>query len=185
MVSRRLLDELNRATTPIARPNPLVVLWRWRYEIATVLLLPVLVGVIVSYFGAFSPAAVAVPAAIALWPPARSEAWGRIRCVVIAHRIRVGLVEAFVVSRRGKFPVIVWCAPAPFGERVWLWCRAGTTPSAIEAGREIIAAACWAAEVIVRPRDASPHWVLLEIVRQRGTYGTPAPPEPQAVRGAM
>ncbi|MEU7739407.1 hypothetical protein [Nonomuraea sp. NPDC049158] len=165
-MNRRFLDELNRATTPISRPNPLVVLWRWRYEVATVICLPLLAYLIVTSFGPISLAAMAVPAVIVLWPPARSGAWGRIRCVVTAHRIRVGLVEAYVVNRRGKIPVIVWCAPAPFGERVWLWCRAGTTPSVVEQGREVIAAACWATEVVVRPRAGSPHWVLLEVIRR-------------------
>jgi hypothetical protein len=85
--------------------------------------------------------------------------------VVTAHRIRVGFVEAYVVSRRGKIPAIVWCAPAPFGERVWVWCRAGTSAEQIERGRTVIATACWAADVVVRSRDGSPHWVLLEVVR--------------------
>ncbi|WP_219471484.1 hypothetical protein [Nonomuraea rhizosphaerae] len=184
MVERRLLDELNRATTPISRPNPLVVLWRWRYEAAAVALLPLLANTVVDSFGAFSLAVVVVPAAALLWPSARSEAWGRIRCVVTAHRIRVGLVEAFVVSRRGKIPVIVWCAPAPFGERVWLWCRAGTTASAVEKGRDVIATACWATEVIVRPKADSPHWVLLEIVRRGRAYRT-VPDEPRSARGML
>ena len=183
-MNRRLLDELNRATTPISRPNPLVVLWRWRYEAATVIFLPLFAYLIGTSFGPISLTAVAVPAVIVLWPPARSGAWGRIRCVVTAHRIRVGLVEAYVVNRRGKIPVIVWCAPAPFGERVWLWCRAGTTPAAIERGREVIAAACWATEVVVRPRAGSPHWVLLEVIRQGRSFRI-LPDESRPARGML
>ncbi|MEU4233053.1 hypothetical protein AB0F17_52925 [Nonomuraea sp. NPDC026600] len=183
-MNRRLLDELNRATTPISRPNPLVVLWRWRYEVTTVVCLPLLAYLIVTSFGPISLAVVAVPAVIVLWPPARSGAWGRIRCVVTAHRIRVGLVEAYVVNRRGKIPVIVWCAPAPFGERVWVWCRAGTTPSAIGQGRDVIAAACWASEVVVRPRSGSPHWVLLEVIRQGRSVRTLSE-ESRSARGTL
>ncbi|MEV6153807.1 hypothetical protein AB0L53_26025 [Nonomuraea sp. NPDC052129] len=183
-MNRRFLDELNRATTPISRPNPLVVLWRWRYEVATVICLPLLAYLIVASFGPISLAAMAVPAVIVLWPPARSGAWGRIRCVVTAHRIRVGLVEAYVVNRRGKIPVIVWCAPAPFGERAWLWCRAGTTPSTLEQGREVIAAACWATEVVVRPGAGSPHWVLLEVIR-RGRSLRTLPEKARHARGML
>jgi hypothetical protein len=164
-VNRWLIAELDRATTPVSRPNPLVVLWRWRYEIIAAAGVPLTGYVLVDAFGLLSVAIAAVPAAIALLPSARAEAWGRIRCVVTAHRIRVGFVEAYVVSRRGKIPAIVWCAPAPFGERVWVWCRAGTSAEQIERGRTVIATACWAADVVVRSRDGSPHWVLLEVVR--------------------
>ncbi|WP_157249852.1 hypothetical protein [Nonomuraea typhae] len=153
----KLLDELNRATTPVARPSPLVVLWRWRYELA----LPVALVVAVDALGAYALLAALIP----LWPPARSEAWGRIRCVVTAHRIRVGFVEAYVTSRRGKIPVIMWCAPAAFGERAWIWCRGGITPRQVEDGSEAIASACWASEVRVRPDERRPHRVLLEVIR--------------------
>ncbi|MFB9525878.1 hypothetical protein [Nonomuraea roseola] len=160
-MNRRLLDELNRATTPTARPNPLVVLWRWRYEIG----LPVLLSFAIRQLGPV----VLLFAAVLLWPPARSEVWGRIRCVVLAHRIRVGCVEAYVVNRRGKIPIVLWCAPAPFGARVWVWCRAGTTPDQLEAGRQVIAAACWVSEVVVLPHPRHGHRVLLEVVCNR--YG--------------
>lgn len=162
-MNRRLLDELNRATMPVAPPNPLVVLWRWRYELALLIAIPLAVHA----FGLLSLTAGVIPVAAVLWPPARSEVWGRIRCVVTAHRIRVGFVEAYVANRRGRIPPILWCAPAPFGERVWVWCRAGITPADLERGRAVIATACWAADVVVRPRAASPHWVLLEVIRTR------------------
>ncbi|NRQ31952.1 hypothetical protein HII36_08875 [Nonomuraea sp. NN258] len=180
MLSRDLLDELNRATTPIRRPHPLVVLWRWRYEAALLVLLVCLVAAA----GTVSLAAAAVPVAIVLWPQARSGAWGRIRCVVTAHRIRVGLVQAYVVSRHGKIPAVLWCAPAPFGERVWLWCRAGTTAGQVEQGREVIAAACWATEVLVHPSPSNPHRVLLDVVRQgRAGAAGQAPLLPARARG--
>ncbi|GGO83571.1 hypothetical protein [Nonomuraea cavernae] len=177
-----LFEELHRAALPITRPNPVVVGWRWRYEIGAAFALPLVGYVFVDGLGPMSPIAGVVIGLILLWPPVRSEVWGRIRCVVTAHRIRHGFVEAYIVSRRGKIPVILWCAPAPFGERVWVWCRAGTTATHIEQGREIIAAACWAADVTVRPRDGSPHWVLLEVTR-RGRAGAAQPPEPRPARG--
>ncbi|MFI7445439.1 hypothetical protein [Nonomuraea indica] len=160
-----LMEELNRATTPVSRPSPLVVLWRWRYEAGALVGVPLTGHVLVDAYGPLSLALLLLPAAVTAWPPARTEAWGRIRCVVVAHRVRVGFAEAYVVSRRGKIPVVVWCAPTPYGERVGVWCRAGTTAAQIERGREVIAAACWAADVVVRPYDGGSHLVLLEIVR--------------------
>ncbi len=147
----------------VASPNPLVVLWRWRYELALLIGIPLAVYA----FGPLTLTAGVIPVAAVLWPPARSEVWGRIRCVVTAHRIRVGFVEAYIANRRGKIPPILWCAPAPFGERVWVWCRAGITPADLERGRAVIATACWAADVVVRPRAGSPHWVLLDVIRAR------------------
>lgn len=162
MRDHELLRELNRATTPVRRPGPLVVLWRWRYEIGTAGLL--------GHAAVTAPGPVLAVAAvtllmIALWPAARSEVWGRIRCVVTAHRIRVGLAEAYVVNRRGRIPAVLWCAPAPYGERVWVWCPAGTGPADLERGRATIAGACWAADVVVRPHPRMPHRVLLEVIR--------------------
>lgn len=175
MRNRRLLDELNRATTPIARPNPLVVVWRWRYEAGLVVLGPLAVYQLIVSFGPVSWWAGTVPIAIVLWPQARSEAWGRIRCVATAHRIRVGFVEAYVVNRRGRIPAILWCAPAGFGERAWVWCRAGITPTDLEEAAEVIASACWASEVRVLPHERAPHWVLLEVVRQGRARGAEGP----------
>ncbi|GAA4060744.1 hypothetical protein [Nonomuraea soli] len=158
MTKRRLLDELNRATTPTARPNVLVALWRWRYELGAAITIVLVVTTV-------GPLPLAVPLLLLLWPPGRSEVWGRIRCVIVAHRIRVGFVQAYLVNRRGQIPVIAWCAPAPWGERAWVWCRAGITPGEIADRPEVIATACWAHSVEVLPHPRKPHWVLLEIVR--------------------
>ena len=165
MLERDLLAGINHATTPLSRPNPLVVLWRWRYEVASVAVLGALGYAAVAATGPVLIGTAVVLAAVALWPPARSEVWGRIRCVVTAHRIRVGFVEAYLVNRRGKIPAVLWCAPAPFGERVWVWCRAGITPEDVERGRSTIAGACWALDVLVWPHPRRPHWVLLEVIR--------------------
>ncbi|MFI6709945.1 hypothetical protein ACIBF7_26145 [Nonomuraea sp. NPDC050478] len=175
-----ILEDLRLLTPPILRPHPPTVLWRWRYEIGLAGVLAYAVAV------ATGPALIAIAAVlvmVALWPPARSEVWGRIRCVVTAHRIRVGFVEAYVVSRRGKIPAILWCAPAPFGERVWVWCRAGITVADIERGRERIAGACWAADVVVCPHPRTPHRVMLEVVRRPRAWD-PDPYERASARGS-
>ena len=160
-MNRELLKDLHQVTTPHAKANPLLVLWRWRYEIA----LPILVLAGFLAMGPVAPAMGAIPLVAILWPTARAQVWGRIRCMATAHRIRVGCIEAYVVNSKGKIPPILWCAPTPIGERVWLWCRAGITVGDLEAAREIIARACWATDIYIHPHPRSPHRVLLEVVR--------------------
>ncbi|MGW0804945.1 hypothetical protein [Nonomuraea sp. NPDC002799] len=182
MKDPNLFARVNRATTPYPRANVLVVLWRWRYELVTFALAAAFCGGAVEILGPASPTVGVVPVAVALWPPARSEAWGRIRCVITAHRIRVGLIEGYVVSRRGKIPMILWCAPSYPGERVWIWCRAGTVAADVERARHIIATTCWAADVLVRPHPDRPHLVRLDVVR-RGREPAARPPESGPARG--
>jgi hypothetical protein len=57
-------------------------------------------------------------------------------------------------------------APAAFGERVTLWCRAGITHGDLEAAREILRAACWAHDVRVVASARDAHVVVLEVIRR-------------------
>jgi len=57
--------------------------------------------------------------------------------------------------------------PAHFGERVWLWCRAGITAGDLEAARDILRSACWASDVRVVVNDRRSHIVVLEVIRRR------------------
>ena len=70
--------------------------------------------------------------------------------------------------------------PAGFGERVWLWCRAGITARDLEAARDVLRAACWASDVRVVVNDRRSHIVVLEVIRrfppdspEGGTSGWP------------
>ena len=173
-----VLRFIERETSPVARPGPLVVLWRWRYE--TVLLVggPVVVVVTVRTAG---PVVTIITGSLAclfvlISPRARREVAGRFWCVVTPHRVRKACAEALVVNRRGKLPVILRTRPEPFGERLWVWCRAGTSPGDLERARDMIAAACWLAREVRITRD--PHRTSLVIVDVLRYSGRPVPEEP-------
>jgi hypothetical protein len=89
----------------------------------------------------------------------------RFWCVVTAHRLRSGFVQARLQTRRGRLPAILSIRPAPFGESVRLWCPAGITADAIRSARSTLAAACWASTVRVLRDPRQTQRVTLEIVR--------------------
>jgi len=61
---------------------------------------------------------------------------------------------------------VLYTVPADFGERVWLWCRAGITGPDLVAARDILRAACWASDVRVVVNDRRSHIVVLEVIRR-------------------
>ncbi len=165
---RRAVRALNHSPR---RPLPPAVAWRWRYEIAVAAAIPaVLVFLLaimglrwtmvdLTVFGIF----------LAVCPPVRLAIAARARCVVTAHRIRTGCAEAYLVSRRGALPLIYSTTPAPFGERVRLWCPAGIVAADFEAAAELLAAACWAREVQITRDPEHPHLVTVDVVRYPGS----------------
>jgi hypothetical protein len=66
----------------------------------------------------------------------------------------------------------------PFGERVYLWCRAGTCRQDFEAARELLTAACWAQDMRVSSHPRNAQLVTLDIVRD----ATKVPGGPTASR---
>jgi hypothetical protein len=53
----------------------------------------------------------------------------------------------------------------PFGERVYLWCRAGTCKQDFEAARELLTAACWAHDIRVSSHPRNAQLVTLDVIR--------------------
>ena len=98
-------------------------------------------------------------------------------CLITPHRVRKGCVHAWVQNRTGQIPVILSTAPARYGQEVRLWLRAGLTAGDLEAASQVLAAACWAAEVRIVPSGRYAHLVTLEIVRRR--QPEPARPAPR------
>ena len=148
---------------PRRRFNPLPIPWRWRYEALACIGLAIGIHGLAGATGVF-PALGVVAAGTAVsigWPPARRFLSERIRCVVVAHRLRVGMVEASILSWRGRLPMILRVSPTPRGVRVVLWCPAGVDVAAFHAGTGMLAAACWASEVYV---DRHRRWAQLVVV---------------------
>jgi hypothetical protein len=169
---------LRRALGAAAAPNLLVASWRWRWEIA---LLAGLAAVLTAGTGSVGDLpTIAVVTVITLivmsLPPTRHLVLNRASCIITAHRVRVGCAEALIYSSRGKIPVILWTAHQPFGERVLLWCRAGTSVDDFFSNRAILTSACWAHDIGVLPDIRRPHLVTLDVIR-RPSDATPGEQE--------
>ena len=165
-----ILDGLDIANTPTRRPGILPLLWRWRYELGVVVVvIASAIGLIIATgpYGLLTAVVIAgATAATALWWPAsRRRIHARVMCVVIQHRVRTGCAAAWVQTRTGKLPVILWTVPRPFGVSVLLWCRAGITADDLVRARGVLRVACWAMDVRVVPDPRRPHRVRLDIIR--------------------
>src|SRR5205807_3880364 len=106
-----------------------------------------------------------------LWRPSRQRVIARAWCVMTPHRVRTGCKHAWIQTRDGRLPVVLYTVPAHFGERVWLWCRAGITAGDLEAARDVLRSACWASDVRVVVNDRRSHIVVLEVIRRAPPAG--------------
>jgi hypothetical protein len=165
---RRVLSHLQFTLTSVARPNPVVIVWRWRYELGLLIGVPAAVTLLMRSVGIIY--AVVILAAlvhlIVLWPPARRLVMAQAWCVITAHRVRTGCAQAWIHSRNGKIPVVLLTRHRPYGEGVLLWCRAGTSPEDFALARRQLAAACWARDVRLIPSERFAHLVQLDVIRQ-------------------
>jgi hypothetical protein len=80
-------------------------------------------------------------------------------------RYEPGGERAWIHTRDGRLPVVLYTVPADSGERVWLWCRAGITSGDLKAAKDILRAASWASDVRVVVNDRRSHIVVLEVTR--------------------
>jgi hypothetical protein len=167
-----VMSSLEAAVREIRRPGPLELAWTWRWELgilAAAAGLSVLIEDSLGLIGLAATAGAGLAAIVALlrWPPARKQIVGRAWCVITPHRIRVGCVNAWVQTRRGRLPIVLRTVPANYGERVVLWCPAGITAADLLAARHLLAAACWATEVRVVPSLRHAHVVTLQVIRDQ------------------
>jgi hypothetical protein len=157
-----------RALSSVKRPNPLVIAWRWRYELALALgLAGSTFGIIQAYGVIWLVAALmAVTAAFGLWPPGRRLLVTRAWCVITPHRLRTGCANAWIHSRYGRLPIILLTTAQPFGERVLLWCVAGVSAEDLISAREALIAACWAADIKVIRSGRHRQLVIVDVIRR-------------------
>jgi hypothetical protein len=177
-----VISSLESAVREIRRPGPVESCWNWRWELGIVFTVAGLAGLIAASFGliglaAAAGAGLAASTALLSWPPARKRIVAQAWCIITPHRIRVGCVNAWVQTRRGRLPIVMYAVPTDYGERVQLWCRAGITAADLFAARPVLAAACWAAQVRVIPSVQRAHLVTLEVIRNQYPERTgPTPP---------
>jgi hypothetical protein len=140
------------------RFNPLLALYRWRYELGLVALVAGLVQLGRTTHWVVPWAIVlVVGVGLAVWPRTRRMVGDRVRSVVVQHRLRTAFRELALTSWSGRAPAIIWAAPCPEGLRVHVACPAGVSAADLGAEREALAAACYAVDVRVErdPRHAT------------------------------
>ena len=167
-----IMASVEAAVSSVSRAGLPGRLWHRRYELALMAGLPLAALAIGYTLGlgwliAMAATALAVMGAVLAWRPARRWLIARAWCVITPHRVRTGCVHAWVQTRDGRLPIVLYTAPADFGERVMLWCRAGITAGDFEGARDILRAACWASDVRVVVNDRRSHIVVLEVIRRR------------------
>jgi len=160
------LPELARALTPVSRPNPLLIAWRWRYELALAAGLPTASIFLARAVGWATAVSIAgsLTATVAIVPEARRWVLGHIRAIVVAHRARTGCAQSLVHNRSGRLPLLLFCRPIPLGVRACLWCRAGTSAEDFRRAETQLRSACWASDIRIRQHERYAHIVILDII---------------------
>jgi hypothetical protein len=168
--TRQIRTDLQYALGSVPRPNPVVFAWRWRYELTLATGLPAAAVALAARLGTRQAlqvilAVTVLAAGAALWPATRHHLVARAWCVITPHRIRSGCAQAWIHSRQGKIPIVLLTTREPFGERVRLWCRAGTSAEDFASGRHLLVAACWAQDIQVKRSARYAQLVIIDVIR--------------------
>jgi len=161
-----LLAALERAVTPRRRALLPALIWAWRKELVLVASIAVLFVVVMHASGPVWAVVGLSAAAGALSPPWSEQLKAFGWQLITPHRLRVGLYQARIHNRSGRRPMIIQISSEPFGERVRLWCPPGTSAEDIAAERDILRAACWAADVRVTRDEQRSHLVTVDVIRR-------------------
>ena len=121
--------------------------------------------------GWLSPVAVsaiiAVIVAVVLAVPAlRRFVSHRAAAVLTRHRLRQVLVERRCLNFSRSAPLFLWSHPTEVGETVWLFLRAGISPSDVENETEWIASGCFARDARITPARKMSALVRVEVIRR-------------------
>ncbi|WP_018333072.1 hypothetical protein [Actinomycetospora chiangmaiensis] len=145
------LGDLHHAIRPVRPPNPIVALWRWRYELALLVGAAVAAPTVAELSSALVvglTALVVLPLGV---PQVRHLVWLRVRGVVLQHRLRTAFRAARIHSNSGRIPAILWTSPRTHADRVHLFLPAGLTPELLEGQTDRIAVATGGVHAEVLP----------------------------------
>ena len=81
-------------------------------------------------------------------------------------QLRAGCTGAWIHSRGGRLPAVLLTTRQPFGERVRLWCHAGTCGQDFESALQLLITACWARDIKVITNDSHQQLVTLDVIRR-------------------
>jgi hypothetical protein len=165
------LPDLLRDLRPVRRPNVVVLLWRWRWELMLGFGLPAAVIASGIQLGWVWPLAVlgVLGGTLTVSPAARQWLIAHARCIITAHRIRTGCAQAWIQTRYGKLPIILLTSPRLYGERIYIWCPAGISLEDFEDARDLLRSACWASDIKAMSSRRYSHIVILDVIRYEDT----------------
>jgi hypothetical protein len=142
--------------------------WRWRTELLTLSgLLAALYWLSRQVTIHWTPVVLAAALGIAFTIPwSRQFIIRRFWCVLARHRFHHLCWEARLHTRAGRLPMVLWTRPTKVGERLIVWCRAGTCAEDFEQHTGELAAACYAREARVTRSTAWSQIVTIDIIRR-------------------
>lgn len=169
---RALIRLLRGGEVRRRRANPLLALYRVRWELALLGMVAALVWLGHETHPTVPLAVVAmITAVVAFWPPAWRAVRDRCWIVVAQHRLRSAFYELGITTWAGRAPAIVWSSTRN-GLRVHVLCPAGIGPAELADVTEQLAAACWAADVRVERHPRHANLVVLVVVTEVAASGT-------------
>lgn len=143
-----------------------MLVWNWRTELAILALLTVLGIAVAETFGyPWLIVGLSIMAG-ALSPPWSPQFRAWLWHLLTPHLLRSGLFHARIQNRHGRQPLIVRVTRETFGERVLLRCPTGVCAEDIEDARDVLRAACRAAEVWVTRDELRSHLVTVDVIRR-------------------
>ncbi len=146
----------------------LVLCWRWRTELVYLTLLVVPLVWLADRFGYLSavPLLAAVVASGCCIRPVRrflARRWGRLKT---RHGMHAVFRHTRLHNRAGRFPLVLWVARTPVGERAKVWLRPGLSADHFEDRIEQFAAACWARDVRVSRSARFAQLITVDVIRR-------------------
>jgi hypothetical protein len=171
-----LVTDLEVALGRAPRAVSIALPWRWRYElmlaVGSLLAAMMIVRAVDSVRCLLG--ATLLGFAVGLWRPTRQALLARAWCVITPHRVRAGCTHARIHSRQGRLPIILRTSPEPFGERVLIWCIAGTCAEDFLSASRVLRTACWATDVRVARNARYAQLVTLDVIRRPAGPGSAA-----------
>jgi hypothetical protein len=163
-----LLTDLELALSRSPRAICPALPWRWRYELILAIGVPVVIIHLLGTGGGLLGVTL-LAFCIGLWSPSREVLAARAWCIITPHRVRAGCVQARIYGRNGRLPFIFRTTLQPFGERVLIWCTAGTTAEDFQSATSILRTACWASDVRITRSPRHAHLITLDVIRYQAT----------------
>ncbi len=174
------------------RPNLALIALRWRNELVLAVAALSGIGAAVAWAGLERTLLCTVGLGAAIGgactrPEVRRLVVARFWLFATPHRVRTCFALAWIYNGRGQIPAVLRATAIPQGECVLVWLRAGISFADIESATGLLAAACFATEVIAIRDPRYGHRVYLDVIRwperHGGASAGPTPWEPDALGG--